>query len=950
MKKLLFLFVVCCATFGFAQNEFPTEIIVKTEMEVLSIKDKFGTLEGPKEVQSGATSSYVFRADSLASTPTTYVIEVTNGKVSEKEFILNNINFNSFFVEWVKVPEGQTEITGSIFVKNKKTGIGINLSVKIKKDALGGGNDDKSNLIIPSRAAGYYYVGDSITFKIDDEKDIIDSYDGTTWEYDQNIFTKVSTGNQRHIKLVIKSLPSSNQQVTVRAIVRSHTTYLFFIKDKHKKTRDFIIYAATPPKLVAENTITACYDGSVNNYRLEEPGGPYPILDTNWNLGSSWANGWIKAGKLSITLADGVKFHFYPSRFWLGPPIAKQEGSTLNIDDRNGVIIYLGSFAEGAYDYRWEYVSGSREYEIINSFPGQVLVKTNLSVEQTGQTVLKCIASNACGSVSTYHTINVEEAKGTSFQNPRYIGEVNQRSTLDRRDDLSYFSDKTIYYSFLTTEDQSLIDFSFMRQMQSPDSSVTYHLYDDNLNLIKSMEVYEEQSSTSVPLSRGSYYLVCEGADNDTSVTTKVAYYTQGTSFETATPVEIDFDGFCFSDARDLGLGIYTNAISDYSDGREIFYKLSLPDTAQMRYDVRVHIVGSKGSDKYLHLAEYNSESKVYNIIDTRQCRIVTDNINIIRDDYYNEGSVLRFSMRAGDEYYIIAEGYKSSNAAQVNSFTCVTIEGNPFESLPLEVSRNSAPEQSIVLPLSIGNKYSFVENTNREGFYNLYSYMTRGYWDIWHIPSNAKEVYHTVTLTESADLIVHHEGSELQNTCIHVIPMNNIYDQSAFYSVAQTAQPLISNIGGAYDHDNPDIPSALAWGQAYAELKNLAPGTYCIISEGQTYKDDKRQNGMITVNIEAQRPSQRLKTLSVPIVEEKQTSVSLSPNPAGSVVDIIIDTEADIVQGTYQIIKISGGVMQKGQLYRKRTSIDISKLISGVYTVHMVINGKNVSSKLIVR
>lgn len=948
MKKLLFLFVVCCATFSFAQNEFPTEIIVKTEMEVLSIKDKFGTLEGPKEVQSGATSTYVFRADSIPSTPTTYVIEVTNGKVSEKEFTLTYTNFNSFFVEWIKVPDGQTEITGSIFVKNKKTGIGINLSVKIKKDALGGGNDDKSNLIIPSRAAGYYYVGDSITFKIDDEKDIIDSYDGTTWEYDQNIFTKVSTGNQRHIKLVIKSLPSSNQQVTVRAIVRSHTTYLFFIKDKHKKTRDFIIYAATPPKLVAENTITACYDGSVNNYRLEEPGGPYPILDTNWNLGSSWANGWIKAGKLSITLADGVKFHFYPYKIWLGPPIIKQETSTHDIDDRNGVIIYQDSFVEGAYDYKWEYVSGSREYEIIDEFPRQVRIKTKLGVNQTGQTILKCIASNACGSVSTYHTINIEKAKGTSFQNPRYLGEVHQTSTLHREDDLSYFPNNIIYYSFSATEAQSFIEFSYIRSYQSLDAPVTYHVYDNNFNLIKSMEVYDEQSSSSVQLTRGSYYLVCEGADNDTSIQTIIGYRTQGTSFEDAIQVEIDSDSFCFSDARDLGLGIYTNVISDYSDGRDIFYKLSLPDTAQIVYDVRVHIVGSKGSDKYLHLAEYNSESKVYDIRETRQCRIITDDINMVSDDYYNEGSVLRFSMRAGDEYYIIAEGYKSSNAAQINTLTCVTIEGNTFESLPLEVSPNSAPEQSVALPLPIGDKYSFVENTASEGFYSLYAYTTEVFgWDVWYAPSNAREVYHTVTLVEPADLIVHHEGSELQNSCIHIV---KIHDSNYIDHSYTNAQPLISIIGGAYDHDNPYIPSALAWGQAYAELKNLAPGTYCIISEGQTYKDDKRQNGMITVNIEAQRPSQRLKTLSVPIVEEKQTSVSLSPNPAGSVVDIIVDTEADIVQGTYQIIKISGGVMQKGQLYRKRTSIDISKLISGVYTVHMVINGKNVSSKLIVR
>jgi len=536
----------------------------------------------------------------------------------------------------------------------------------------------------------------------------------------------------------------------------------------------------------------------------------------------------------------------------------------------------------------------------------------------------------------------IDPNKGTSFQNPIYLGEVHQTNTLNSEDDVSHYTNNTIYYSFRTTEEISPLSFEVINRESSINNPVTYRIYDNNLSLIKSIERNGYTNNPDIYLDRGDYYLVCEGQPGDRTIMTSVGYRTPGTSFDEAIPVSIESDGFYFSDARDLELSPYGNRISEYSTGNEIFYKLSLSDTMHPML-IRAHIVGSKGSNKYLHLATYDTIRKTYNILETRQCDIITQDISEVENQLYNENSVLRFLMRPGQEYYIIAEGYKSSNLAKVNTLTCVTIEEDQGS---LVANRNSAPSGPYGIPLNVGNALKFVENTAMDGYYNLYMYTVReGAWDIWHVPSNAKEVYHTITIREPMDLIIHHNESELQNTCIHVIPMNDIY------SIVQMPQPLISVIGQNYDHDNPNIPHTLLWGQAYVELNNLAPGTYCIISEGYSYQNDKRENGIITVNIEGRNSSfANPKSLNIVTVEEKNLSILLTPNPATAHVDLVVNTPTDVIKGTYQIIGINGGIVQRGQLNNKLTSIGTSRLPTGIYMIYVIVNGKSISERLIVK
>ncbi len=65
--------------------------------------------------------------------------------------------------------------------------------------------------------------------------------------------------------------------------------------------------------------------------------------------------------------------------------------------------------------------------------------------------------------------------------------------------------------------------------------------------------------------------------------------------------------------------------------------------------------------------------------------------------------------------------------------------------------------------------------------------------------------------------------------------------------------------------------------------------------------------------------------------------SLNLSPNPASSIVNIYTSDLQQSKPATISIISVSGIVLKTMQTLSSTTQLDVSSIVSGVYTVKMV-------------
>lgn len=634
------------------------------------------------------------------------------------------------------------------------------------------------------------------------------------------------------------------------------------------------------------------------------------------------------AGPVRVTvkmegIADGISK--ISARFWAGSP--QNNGlsdQVYEIHDRTTIKLVNDrkKILGVVKDIRWEYLSGSKEYDVVSESSDEFVIQTRLKSYQKGKTVFKCIISNDCGSIEFLHTVNVHEAEGVSFENPINLGVISNASLdkfLGSTEDTKLFQNKIggagneVYYTFEVGEDIAELSFNV-----SGDKDAVYYLFNENMEAIDGFE-------DTIMLWRGKFYVVGEFVSGDGVLTTNVSYLTTGQISRRPIRIKTSDKGFHFSDFRDLGKPLYDNQLGDPSSGKEVYYKFSISEPM----DIFMHAVGSHNGALEIYLAEAGSADGVYHILRSHKCNPIISPYDISKG-FYGWGHDPKVENLPPGDYYIISEGYKATNGSLLNTLTCTNIEAYPAGTSPknLIANVNSAPDLSELNLLRKGTKLKFEVDTKNRGYYNTYVYQNKGD-EYWIIPSNGREVYHKIKLDEPMDVTINHNGSELENTYIHV-------------TTDGYSRPIISVKGRMNE----------GTGQANVELKNLAAGTYYIISEGFRWGDSDKFDGKILVNIESQAPGSHLRTFATTMAEEEitKTSIHLTPNPASSTVDLIINTDAELIKGSYQIFNILGGLAQKGKLSDKQTSIDVSNLTKGVYVVYAIVGNENYSTRLIVQ
>lgn len=543
--------------------------------------------------------------------------------------------------------------------------------------------------------------------------------------------------------------------------------------------------------------------------------------------------------------------------FWIGKPKLKETNFSYEISDRGSSLTLAldKKNIEGYYDkLEWVYPSNTSEYEVTKGEnDNELIFKTKLKANQTGQAVFKCVASNSCGDAETTHTINISEVDGTSFNKPIGLGILHSlKSVLNISEEAQYFfngignPESKIYFSFELIEDySSVILNSYLRDLEGNSRKVVLYVYDSNKNLIFTRDKLESPAGDTIKIGIGKYYIVADVIDGNGMIDMNLEYIPGGVGFSGAISVPIDQNGFYFSDFHDTTAYAYHNIIREYSNGGEIFYKVEMPKYAQ-ELDIRVHTLGSLGF-QCIHLAHYDENTKEYEILETVMTNPAVD--MSVFERYTGYDNMLRRALHPGEVVYIIVECRKNSNQSKDRGPICITIDGwgnrhHPESTDSITVNKASAPEMSEMALLDIDDRLNYVEDTSRTDYYNLYNFQEKdGYW---RSLSNAKEAYHNIEITKPLDLIVHHDGSNISNTYIHIVSLKD------FNHAIDIGKPMISVRGEDCDYTNPNIPATLKRGQAFVEVKNIQPGKYCIISQGVNMKD----NGIIKVNIEAKHPT----------------------------------------------------------------------------------------------
>ena len=395
------------------------------------------SISGSEEVFSGQTSSYYFTDEGIDET-TDFEVSVTNGRIegSNRLTIYESSKSTSFTVIWNKVADGETS-NGTILVKKvSDKSLVASLVIKVKGYSKpvdptkppGPTNPNFSNNpITPYKAYGYV-VGDTIEFYGPTGGTDQSTEDKTEWEYPSHIFKEISR-NKKEIVLVCV-----NKGQFALYGKKEFYKRIWAFKRKYKGELTYLSSTYARPVFTPDVNFYALYNGSeftFYNYQLSHDtnyGNKPKIKEqllTNEPLPKDFS-GWIDNATYSVTFFAESQFKFkLNKRVWVGKPLVKNVDNSQEIDHRSSIVIPPN--VDGVFDAKWECVTGFNNYEFIEQdIHNAITIKPKLKANESGIIVLKCIASNKGGEVTTFHTININKARGTSLDYPIEFGVIDK--------------------------------------------------------------------------------------------------------------------------------------------------------------------------------------------------------------------------------------------------------------------------------------------------------------------------------------------------------------------------------------------------------------------------------------------------------------------------------------------------------------------------------------------
>lgn len=875
-------------------------------------------------------------------------------------------NPSSFYGNIDIVLRGEGKFKLSISVRNPNTGLAEvkkELTVEIKSnkkyEIVGSGE------ILADSSPSKYYITYGNDYDLSDVEEV-------SWSVSNNKIIEIEKSGGEYALVKPLNAGSAELKATLKLIVGTSKTISKTIRVKEN------LKAEIDKNFVCtDGSINAKVTGGIANNTQVTWSSPHLILDSEQGLRNViFKTDGNYNGYTSIKVSTASSSKIFDN-IWVGTPIANPD-EKYTLTEREEITLKAKFEGINNKDYKWEILQGS--CEIVYQKDDILTIKPTTSAGLEETIIAKATLSNSCGTATMLFNINVPALAGTSFIKPIYLGSlaILENPHNKRIDNIINIGDNgnELYYSFSTSSryllDKEEFEISILTRTVPHAEPITLSIYNSDKKLIEKRvsngllpELFKLPFKTN-ELSEELYYLVVQ-YESTQPISISVDYAEKdGASFFRAIPIHIESKNgkFQYTDIKDLFIGQYRNRISKFSAGAELFYRLELDEPTL----IRVHTKGSQGVEKYLHIVKYHGMLPDEFYIETEKIEYLDSKVDIYQSPIENitklsPGYLKSYHIEknlAPGVYYVIVEGLRNGTSntnihhRAENGPMAVTIEAflDLNEYYELKANINSSPELAELNDLKIGDKIQKTANTEEDGYFNIYSYLG---FDRTVVPSMAKEVYHKIKLEEEMDIIIHHAGSQLQGTTINVIPMNDNYDLRTFYDSdkdMRSMNPIASNTGSYELKNSSTRPQDLSIGQAYLKIDRLTPGTYCIISEGVVSQYNSKLNGGITVNIEAKYPNSNttLKTLNSSSTEQTNLkSIVITPNPASNIVDLIVNTEDSHLGGQYQIMKLTGGTVQKGILNGEKTTLNISNLSKGIYIVQVTINNKNYSDKLIV-
>lgn len=389
-------------------------------------------IEQKKSVQISWSVDGNFRPSSSAEY---LLIESKDGEIErfnndQQEYIMNNWNGDQLIYFYG---------TGSFDLKFKRWNdleskyITHHLTtIKITKDesSSGDGGDSLATLdsLIRISVENSPYIGVSQNYSV-----VNSSHRSIRWIIDPEYFyvSKYSDLSSP----VIKVTPiKSGASLVVAEIYEKSTTKFITKKDYTANIKPFKhgLHISSDSQIVPKNgNITYTLNNITNTlewslkYPEDTPLSVFWMSDTNLELvsgqnsisakfepTSNITSGYAKVTAcINIALNNDEIARIVNTSVWIGTPKVKQEQILCETDMRDPII--LGSednFEDPAQyrSYKWEYVSGSKDYEIIEQ--GEKLtIKPTLKATEIGEIVFKRIASNEWGNAEEYYIVNIKE-------------------------------------------------------------------------------------------------------------------------------------------------------------------------------------------------------------------------------------------------------------------------------------------------------------------------------------------------------------------------------------------------------------------------------------------------------------------------------------------------------------------------------------------------------------
>lgn len=651
---------------------------------------------------------------------------------------------------------------------------------------------------------------------------------------------------------------------------------------------------------------------------------------------------------------------------WVGPPKVKNSRFTYTSPNRDPLTLnaHLEQF-EGPSDKNgvWAFEKGVSKYEILSQNNDSLSIVSRMKATEGGQIVFRYTVNNKCGEVSTYHTIDVLKMKGSSFDDPIDIGQIAITGYGSINSPIlptEPYDNKEFYAKLNVLDAYSSLNVSLTAEGSKEDK---IHIYDSNRQLFT---ILNGSANNSFMLPTGVYYIVAKATNENKKMGLHIAYRPGGTTSEYAIDLGSLDDDFTFSDAKNTLAEIYypyrmKSSYDDIQTSRAIYYKFTLKKPMH----VRINNLGSQ-----LYTGAFLVKANADGTLDESQPEIahfVTSFsqyfplATIASSTYFNayyspqEGDLSEEPLPAGT-YYVISEPLKPHLLyGQLWGLVVTTIEG--FSTMPpyfdlraVEGNTLSSSTNINISKMQVLNEIATYNiDTSTPDYFNMFHYeQGKTIWNsrAYVSPSPAREYYFNFELKSSQPLTLFVDllETDLKGVMFHLVR----YEEggNGFGNRMAIASPPVYISSGVARPDGTH-------GKIVLNTRALKePGRYYIVVEGvsDTHWSDP-VNGKIKFSLSTRPITTNISSYtSSNSATAVPTSILLTPNPANAMVELVVQSSAGSIGGSYQIVGVSGALKQKGNINGQRTTIDISKLIPGIYIVQAVVNGEVLSEKLIVK